>query len=204
MTERVIAIRVQDIARQLWFNWDSGNWDSYPSCMPGNNNLYVAFWIIIEPVYPIHTEYVTLELIATDTGTVLASKSLWVSSELGQGAGLEWTGNMPTSPYRITCSVAPPPTPTIKITPNQAKHGDLIKIEAFNFPPNIVLYGISPDTPPEGEVIGTTDNNGYLAIDLPLGFAAPIGVVLIRVVGYILQDSNIIVYEAHAYLEVLE
>lgn len=105
---RVWSIRVQDIARQKWFNWDRGSWDAAgaPIITPGVNNLYIAFWIIAEPVYPIESEYMTLQLI-DDTGRVLASKSLWVSSAEGQGAGLEWTGNMPYRSYGITLKVTP-------------------------------------------------------------------------------------------------
>lgn len=98
----VRAIRVQDIARQLWFNWDSGNWGTVPSCQPGTNNLYVAFWIIIDPAYPLRTENVTLQL-TDDAGKVLASKSLTMRSD--EGAGLEWTGAMPAREYGLSCSV---------------------------------------------------------------------------------------------------
>ena len=108
MPGRVTAVRVQDILRQLWFNWDLGVWRTpLPSCTVGANALYVSFWIIVEPIYPIRTEYMTLQLIDNSTGSVFASKSLWVSSAEGQGAGLEWTGNMPPSNYTLRCSVTP-------------------------------------------------------------------------------------------------
>jgi hypothetical protein len=111
MTGRVTAIRVLDIARQLWFYWDLGNWDAAgsPIVQPGANNLYIAFWVVNEPVYingQIHTDLLTLKIVdATDN--VLASKSVYVSSAQGQGGGIEWTGNMPSASYGITLSVTP-------------------------------------------------------------------------------------------------
>lgn len=106
---RIWSIRVQDIAKQKWFNWDRGNWDAAgtPVVTPGVNNLYIVFGIMVEPVYPIASEYMTLEIIEVATGTVLASKSVWVSSGATEQTGLEWTGNMPHSPYSITLLVTP-------------------------------------------------------------------------------------------------
>lgn len=103
---RIWAIRVQDLTTGKWFNWDLGNWDAAGPPMVNPGGLYIAMWIIIEPVYPIESEYMTLT-IKDDTGKVLASKSMWVSSELGQGGGLEWTGNMPDRNYNITLTVTP-------------------------------------------------------------------------------------------------
>ena len=39
---KIVAIRVQDLARNLWFNYDNGVWDKTPECTPGAGNLYIA------------------------------------------------------------------------------------------------------------------------------------------------------------------
>ena len=114
MTGRIWAIRVQDIARQIWFNWaanQGATWDATgpPIIQPGANNLYIAFWVINEPVYingQIHTDLLTLKIVDA-AGSVLASKSVYVSSAQDQGGGIEWTGNMPYTSYGITLSVTP-------------------------------------------------------------------------------------------------
>jgi hypothetical protein len=40
---KITAIRVQDIAKQKWFNWNNGAWDNQPTITPGVANLYIAF-----------------------------------------------------------------------------------------------------------------------------------------------------------------
>lgn len=104
-TEGIIqAIRVQDIPRGIWFNWDRpGPWSpSEPEVTVGSGTLYIAF-------YAVNTGNVrgTLTLkIADDTGAVLASKSEAVDP--GAGVGIEAPGlDMPNRAYGITLSVTP-------------------------------------------------------------------------------------------------
>jgi LPXTG-motif cell wall-anchored protein len=45
----LIAIRVQDVTNQKWYNWDNGSWDSngQPKCVSGGK-LYVAAYAVNE------------------------------------------------------------------------------------------------------------------------------------------------------------
>ena len=100
---KVSAIRVQDVGRGLWFNWDDPPraWDASPSCAPGVNKLYIAF-------YAINVGQVdgnlTLKLV-DDTGATLATNT--VSCAVGAGVGIEWTGTMPSRAYSVQCIVTP-------------------------------------------------------------------------------------------------
>jgi len=96
---RVFAIRVQDVNRQLWFNWDYPNaWDANgpPSCRKGAP-IYVA-------VYVENTGAdggIVVSLVNADSGVELNSKGDWV---LQNGTiGLEWNGIMPNIDFRIRC-----------------------------------------------------------------------------------------------------
>lgn len=43
---QIIAIRVQDVARDVWFNWDNGVWDTdYIYVTPGAGCLYIAVYV---------------------------------------------------------------------------------------------------------------------------------------------------------------
>lgn len=101
---KIIGIRVQDIQRQLWFNWDEGKWDTEPSCTPGINNLYVAVWA--ENVGEGGDLLLTL---VDDEEKVLASKTEHVEPAADHlvGIGIEWTGTMPDGNYGLTCTVDP-------------------------------------------------------------------------------------------------
>lgn len=94
---KVTAIRVQDIERQIWFNWDSA-WDVLPRCNPGSNKLYVAVWAINQGTVDGN---ITLQLVNTTDGTVLVTKTELVA--VGNGLGIEWTGAMPTVNFNLTC-----------------------------------------------------------------------------------------------------
>jgi len=104
VTGIIQAIRVQDIPRGIWYNWDRpGPWSpSEPEVTVGSRTLYIAF-------YATNTGNVrgTLTLrITDDTGAVLASKS--ESVDPGGGVGIEAPGlDMPNRTYGITLSVSP-------------------------------------------------------------------------------------------------
>jgi hypothetical protein len=77
--------------------------------MPGENNLYVAFWAINEPMYingQIHSDLLTLQLL-NSLGYVLVSNQAYVSSASGQGIGVEYYGTMPTVPLTLLLKVTP-------------------------------------------------------------------------------------------------
>jgi len=110
---RVTAIRVQDIVRDVWYNWgnqvadgwDTSDWTGTegqknlkgtPVCTSGANNLYIAFWVENQGA----TGYLTLAI--TDAKSVLATKT--VSVPTGEGLGVEWTGDMPSGNYTVTVS----------------------------------------------------------------------------------------------------
>ena len=95
---KIIAVRVQDIDRQIWYNWDVGTWDAPPKCNPGPNKLYVAVWA--ENLSDADGN-ITLQLVNTANGTVLAEKTEFVA--VGNGVGIEWTGSMPTINFNLTC-----------------------------------------------------------------------------------------------------
>lgn len=101
---KINAIRVQDRERGLWFNWDDPprSWDSAPSCTAGVGKLYVAFYAInVGNV----SGNLTLTLIETVGGRVLATATAWAAP--GLGIGLEWAGDMPAGNYDLTCQAVP-------------------------------------------------------------------------------------------------
>jgi hypothetical protein len=100
---RVEAIRVQDVERGIWFNWDYISlWDQLPSC-DGGNPVYVAFWVVNTDLPNPGT--LTLQLVNVDTGQVLASKSEYVPD--ANGVGIEWNGTMPPKAFNLRCKVTP-------------------------------------------------------------------------------------------------
>lgn len=98
---KITAIRVQDISRNIWFNYDNGVWDKVPSCVPGAGNLYIAFWAVNRGTGP-GTLYLGL---SDDQAKLLAGKQEYAN--VGAGVGVEWTGTMPNRSYGIGCSVDP-------------------------------------------------------------------------------------------------
>ena len=96
---KIIAIRVQDIQRQLWFSWDNGVWDNPPSCVPGAGNLYIAFYAENQGTVG------SLTLTLSDAIRILSQKVTVVNQ--GMSDGLEWTGDMPVTTYNIVCEVTP-------------------------------------------------------------------------------------------------
>jgi len=101
---KITAIRVQDIATGIWYNWDNGSWSTLPICTPGAGNLYVAFWIVnVGDTY----DWIDLYLRkgGPGTGEELIAKRVWLNP--GAGGGVEWTGDMPTSELNLTCETYP-------------------------------------------------------------------------------------------------
>lgn len=105
---RITGIRVQDLAKLLWFNYiipeggkaEDGVWDKPPECTVGIDTLYIAFGVI--------NDGEDGELILQMRGgtEVIAQKATNVLA--GGEDGLE-TGTipMPDSPYDIWIAVAP-------------------------------------------------------------------------------------------------
>jgi hypothetical protein len=98
----VQAIRVQDIPRNKWYNWDRpGPWSpSEPEITPGSGTLYIAFYALNNGVAGNLTLTIT-----DDTGATLATKTAYAAS--GSGVGIEWTGDMPYKDYGISLKVTP-------------------------------------------------------------------------------------------------
>lgn len=119
VTGQIIAIRIQDITRNIWYSWDkntqypNGYWDNAggggtnapvgqtPMVTPGTNNLYVSFSAVNNGSV---TGNMTLNL-KDPNGTVL--KSVVNNTPAAGYAGLEATITMPTSPYSLTLTVTP-------------------------------------------------------------------------------------------------
>jgi len=108
----LLAIRVQDIPRDLWANWNgqTRTWDTFLDITPGSKTLYIA-------VAAINAGSVAGSLTLTivdDTGKVLATKAFTVQPWNGSWTapndfiGVE-TGSidMPNRPYSVTISVTP-------------------------------------------------------------------------------------------------
>ena len=99
---KILAIRVQDVVRQIWFNWDDPprNWTTSPPSTNNGNAVYVAFWAINDS-----SEWgeLLLELKNRDTGQVLASVLQMAAP--GEGVGLEWSGLASDSNINLSCIV---------------------------------------------------------------------------------------------------
>jgi len=108
----ITAIRVQDISRQVWFNWDKGvGWTPKPpEITPGTGNLYVACWVTNDGA----TGNITIT-IKDDQETILGSKTENVAA--GEGVGIEYTGAMPNRSYSITLIPNPGSPLTFSIKP---------------------------------------------------------------------------------------
>lgn len=100
---KIKAVRVQDIARQKWFNWDNGVWDQSPSCLPGDGNLYVA--VYAENIMQSGNLHLQLFEVVSGVGKLLKEKTEYVGT--GAGLGIEWTGNMPAYTYDLKALVVP-------------------------------------------------------------------------------------------------
>ncbi len=101
---KITAIRVQDISRNIWYNWDDPGrtWSSTPSVVPGTNNLYVSFYVTNTGVGSSGSLSLSLK---NQDGTSLATKTASVAP--GGSVGLEYTGTMPNAILQLVISVTP-------------------------------------------------------------------------------------------------
>jgi hypothetical protein len=100
---KITAIRVQDIARQKWYNWDNGSWDANgaPVVNPGSNNLYIAVYAQNKG-----TASGNVTLVMTDENHIqLAIKTDTLT--VGGSIGIEWTGTMPSVMYQVGIGASP-------------------------------------------------------------------------------------------------
>ncbi len=107
---KIVAVRVQDIARGLWFNYDNGVWDKAPEVKVGAN-LYIASYAKNEG----GTGLMQL-LIRDDAETILGFKQQTVTA--GSHIGVETgTKNMPNRSYNIKITSEPSDIVTFSIKP---------------------------------------------------------------------------------------
>lgn len=112
MPGRITGIRVQDIQRQIWYNWDdperrwytlSGSTKTYVDiiiCNPGANSLYVGFWVVASG------SAVLYHFTLANGANLLVDN--WFTLSNGQTHGEEWTGTMPAlKEFNLVCAVAP-------------------------------------------------------------------------------------------------
>lgn len=100
---KISAIRIQDIARQMWFEYNNGVWDSPPAVLPGTENLYIGMAAVNEGA----DGELTVEI--KTAGYSRGTKTEHVIS--GNMLGLEANGGlpmgMPSSPLVVECTVIP-------------------------------------------------------------------------------------------------
>ena len=109
-TGKITAIRVQDIQRGIWFNWDNGAWSTpTPSCAPGAGVLYIAFGAINNGAVSgnITLTLQKMELGPTGEQFITILKQVTAYAAPGVLVGLEWTGDMPPNPIFVTCYAEP-------------------------------------------------------------------------------------------------
>ena len=112
---QIIAIRVQDITRDLWFSWDknstypNGYWDNAggggnnapvgqsPMVTPGAGNLYISFY-----AKSLYNNDLSMALYIYDSSGKLLDSVVNVIVAKGSGLGIEYKGDMPNSSYVIT------------------------------------------------------------------------------------------------------
>ena len=98
---KITAIRVQDVATHVWYNWDNGAWSTpVPTITPGAGNLYIAAYTTNNG----GPSSLTLTIAQTGYG-LLASKTQSIGN--GESFGLEFTGDMPYAAIQISIAVTP-------------------------------------------------------------------------------------------------
>jgi len=111
---QITAIRIQDVARDLWFSWDknsqypNGYWDNAggggnnapvgqtPMITPGAGNLYIAFY-----AKNLYNYSVNMALYVYDGNYNILAQNVNVYTAAGAAASVEYTGTMPTGTYTI-------------------------------------------------------------------------------------------------------
>lgn len=110
----IIAIRTQDVARDVWYSWDknsqypNGYWDNSggtgnnapvgqtPMITPGAGNLYIAFYAVNNYTYSVN-----MSLYIYDANYNVIAQQVNIYTHAGANAGIEYTGTMPTGTYTI-------------------------------------------------------------------------------------------------------
>ena len=110
----ITALRIQDIARDVWYSWDknstypNGYWDNSggggknapvgqtPMVTPGTNTLYIAFFAVNGYSYQVN-----MTLYIYDANYNILASTVNFPTNPNVAAEVEWTGNMPTTPYEI-------------------------------------------------------------------------------------------------------
>jgi hypothetical protein len=113
-SSQIIAIRIQDVARDIWYSWDknsnypNGYWDNSggsgnnapvgqtPMITPGPGNLYIAFYAVNKNNYAVN-----MSLYIYDGNWNIISQKLNIYTGAGASADIEYTGPMPTGSYTI-------------------------------------------------------------------------------------------------------
>ena len=85
MGYKITAIRVQDIMRSKWFNWNNGVWDSEPE-ITAWGGVYVSFWAVSDLTY-----------VSNPTLQIYHEGELYEQRkevQPGAGVGFEWSGGV--------------------------------------------------------------------------------------------------------------
>jgi hypothetical protein len=105
---KITAIRIQDVARNVWYSWDNGVWDNTggtgnnapvgqtPMITPGPNNLYISFYTLNKS----HSA-VNMSLYIYDGNYNILAQKINIYTAAGSGQGLEYNGLMPSGSYTI-------------------------------------------------------------------------------------------------------
>ena len=106
---QITAIRIQDVARDVWYSWDlNQGWDNAggtgnnapvgqtPMITPGPNNLYIAFY-----AKNLYNQTVNMSLIIYDGNYNTIYQQLNMLTAAGASEGIQYTTAMPTGAYTL-------------------------------------------------------------------------------------------------------
>ncbi len=94
---KIVSLRIQDVTRQIWFNWDNGvvtggDGGANFSCTKGGQ-CYIAAYVKNEGA----AGTIGLHIVNSDSGVSLKDKVEVVAA--GGTMGIEYTGTFPQLPY---------------------------------------------------------------------------------------------------------
>ena len=94
----IIAIRIQDVARDVWYSCTGNNAPvgQTPMITPGAGNLYIAFYAVNNYTYSVN-----MSLYIYDANYNVIAQQVNIYTHAGANAGIEYTGTMPTGTYTI-------------------------------------------------------------------------------------------------------
>jgi len=113
-SSQITAIRVQDVARDVWYSWDrsggypNGYWDNAggggknapigetPMITPGQNNLYIAFYAQNN-----YNMSVNMTLIIYDGNYNALAQVVNLLTAAGAGQSIQYTGPMIAGEYTL-------------------------------------------------------------------------------------------------------